>query len=87
MHDFIHFLPNLLTSIGTLIGAIVILYKAYGTSHKNNFSELNQEVKQKEEDAEIYRARWIKAEQANDELRKQIDRLRKELDHAKHKSN
>lgn len=73
-------LEGLLVAIGGFIGALVAGYKAFGTSKKEKFLELETMVKELKEDTEIYRKRWLQAEEANDQLRK-------ELDNAKHKNN
>lgn len=36
-------------------------------------SDRDQEIKQKAEDVELYRKRWLKAEKENDRLRKELD--------------
>lgn len=70
-------LQGLFIAIGSLIGAIVGAYTAFHKSkqerHKSTVDELQDELKEKKEDAELYRQRWLKAEQANDLLRKELD--------------
>lgn len=72
-------LNGLLVALGGLIGTLVAGYKAFGSSKKQRFIELEKTVKELKEDTEIYRKRWLQAEEANDQLRK-------ELDDAQHKS-
>lgn len=68
----------LLTAIGGVISAITLFYKAFNSSKQNSFTSLinqkDQEIKQKSEDAELYRSRWLKAENENDKLRKELNK-------------
>lgn len=68
----------ILTTIGGVISAITLFYKAFNSSKQNSFTSLinqkDQEIKQKSEDAELYRRRWLKAETENDKLRKELNK-------------
>lgn len=68
----------IITAIGGVISAITLFYKAFNSSKQNSFTSLikqkDQEIKQKSEDAELYRKRWLKAEAENDRLRKELDK-------------
>ena len=68
----------IITAIGGVISAITLFYKAFNSSKQNSFTSLikqkDQEIKQKSEDAEIYRRRWLKAEAENDKLRKELNK-------------
>ena len=68
----------IITAIGGVISAITLFYKAFNSSKQNSFTSLinqkDQEIKQKSEDAELYRRRWLKAETENDKLRKELDK-------------
>lgn len=66
MHD----LAYLIVAIAGLIGALTTAYKAFTKS------KTNKEDKE-EQDAELYRTRWLNAEKGNDRLRREVDRLRK----------
>ena len=68
----------IITAIGGVISAITLFYKAFNSNKQNSFTSLinqkDQEIKQKSEDAEIYRKRWLKAETENDKLRKELNK-------------
>lgn len=68
----------IITAIGGVISAITLFYKAFNSSKQNSFTSLinqkDQEIKQKSEDAELYRRRWLKAETENDKLRKELNK-------------
>lgn len=70
-------LQGILIAIGSLIGALVTAWKAFDKSkqdrHQDTIDELEQSLKEKKEDAELYRQRWLKAEQDNDRLRKELE--------------
>lgn len=73
----------IITAIGGVISAVTLFYKAFNSSKQSSFANLisqkDQEIKQKAEDAELYRKRWLKAEIENDKLKAKIEKLRKEL--------
>lgn len=73
----------IITAIGGVISAITLFYKAFNSNKQSSFANLisqkDQEIKQKAEDAELYRKRWLKAETENDKLKVKIEKLRKEL--------
>lgn len=66
----------ILTAVGTLISAIALFYKAFSSSKQNSLASLlnekDKEIKQKTEDAEIYRQRWFQAEKENDKLNNKL---------------
>ena len=71
-------LGYIITAIGGVISAITLFYKAFNSSKQNSFTSLinqkDQEIKQKSEDVELYRRRWLKAETENDKLRKELNK-------------
>lgn len=73
----------IITAIGTLLGAISVIYNTFCNNKKDTFNqtinELKSEIEQKQKDAEIYREKWLKAEQGNDELMKERDALRDKI--------
>lgn len=66
----------IITAIGGVISAITLFYKAFSSSKQQSLTTLlkqkDEEIKQKEQDAEIYRKKWLDAEKDNDELRKKL---------------
>lgn len=66
----------IITAIGGVISAITLFYKAFSSSKQQSLTTLlqqkDEEIKQKEQDAEIYRRKWLDAEKDNDELRKKL---------------
>ena len=68
----------IITAIGGVISASTLFYKAFNSSKQNSFTSLinqkDQEIKQKSEDVELYRRRWLKAETENDKLRKELNK-------------
>ncbi len=66
----------IITAIGGVISAITLFYKAFDSSKQQSLTTLlqqkDEEIKQKEQDAEIYRKKWLDAEKDNDELRKKL---------------
>lgn len=66
----------IITAIGGVISAITLFYKAFSNSKQQSLTTLlqqkDEEIKQKEQDAEIYRKKWLDAEKDNDELRKKL---------------
>lgn len=80
MHD----LGYLVSSLGTLIGTLILAYQAWGKTKRNTtqdeIRELKSERDEQKANAELYHQRWLKAEAGNDELRKKIDYLRKKIE-------
>ena len=68
----------IITAIGGVISAITLFYKAFDSSKQQSLTTLlqqkDEEIKQKAQDAEIYRRRWLKAETENDKLRKELNK-------------
>lgn len=68
----------IITAIGGVISAITLFYKAFDSSKQQSLTTLlqqkDEEIKQKSQDAELYRKRWLKAETENDRLRKELDK-------------
>ncbi|MCI1524404.1 MAG: hypothetical protein LKH52_04645 [Lactobacillus crispatus] len=68
----------ILTTIGGVISAITLFYKAFSSDKQKSFTnviaEKDKDLKQKSQDAEIYRRRWLKAEAENDKLRKELNK-------------
>lgn len=68
----------IITAIGGVISAITLFYKAFNSSKQQSLTTLlqqkDEEIKQKAQDAEIYRRRWLKAEAENDKLRKELNK-------------
>lgn len=66
----------IITAIGGVISAITLFYKAFDSSKQQSLTTLlrqkDEEIKQKEQDAEIYRRKWLDAEKDNDELRERL---------------
>lgn len=66
----------IITAIGGVISAVTLFYKAFSSSKQQSLTTLlqqkDEEIKQKEQDAEIYRRKWLDAEKDNDELRKKL---------------
>lgn len=69
----------IITAIGTLLGTLGVIYNTFCNNKKDTFTtslnELRSEIDQKQQDAEIYREKWLKAEQDNDTLREEVVRL------------
>lgn len=68
MKDIGNVIGYLITAIGGLISAITLFYKAFST-------EKDSEIRQKAEDMELYRQRWLKVERENDRLKKKLEEL------------
>lgn len=66
----------ILTAIGGIISAITLFYKAFSSTKQKSFERMvrseNQVIRQKKEDAEFYRKRWLQAERENERLRKEL---------------
>lgn len=72
----------ILTALGTLLGGLVAAYSAWGTNKRNTYQDsidtFKEELKQKQEDADLYRKRWLKVEEDNERLKKEIEDLKNE---------
>lgn len=66
----------ILTAIGGIISAITLFYKAFSSTKQKSFERMirseNQVIRQKKEDTEFYRKRWLQAERENERLRKEL---------------
>ena len=69
---------DILTTIGGVISAITLFYKAFSSDKQksitNVIAEKDKDLQRKSQDAELYRKRWLKAEAENDKLRKELDK-------------
>ena len=76
MKDIGNVMGYLITAVGGLISAITLFYKAFSSSKQNTLAsmlaEKDIEIKQKAEDVELYRKRWLKVEKENDRLKKKL---------------
>ena len=68
MKDIGNVIGYLITAVGGLISAITLFYKAFS-------SEKDSEIRQKAEDMELYRQRWLKVEKENDGLKMKLEEL------------
>ena len=79
MKDIGNVIGYLITAVGGLISAITLFYKAFSRSKQNTLTsmlaEKDSEIKQKAEDVELYRKRWLKVEKENDRLKKKLEEL------------
>ena len=79
MKDIGSTIGYLITAIGGLISAITLFYKAFSSNKQttltNMLAEKDREIKQKAEDMELYRKRWLKVEKENDRLKKKLEEL------------
>ena len=79
MKDIGNVIGYLITAVGGLISAITLFYKAFSSSKHNTLTsmlaEKDNEIKQKAEDVELYRKRWLKVEKENDRLKKKFEEL------------
>ena len=79
MKDIGNVIGYLITAIGGLISAITLFYKAFSSNKQNTLTnmlaEKDREIKQKAEDMELYRQRWLKVEKENDRLKKKLEEL------------
>ena len=79
MKDIGNVIGYLITAVGGLISAITLFYKAFSSNkqntHTNMLAEKDREIKQKAEDMELYRKRWLKVEKENDRLKKKLEEL------------
>lgn len=79
MKDIGNVIGYLITAVGGLISAITLFYKAFSSSKQNTLTsmlaEKDREIKQKAEDMELYRKRWLKVEKENDRLKKKLEEL------------
>lgn len=79
MKDIGNVIGYLITAIGGLISAITLFYKAFSSSKQNTLTsmlaEKDSEIRQKAEDMELYRQRWLKVEKENDRLKKKLEEL------------
>ncbi|MGW1413801.1 hypothetical protein ACWDE8_05730 [Lactobacillus crispatus] len=79
MKDIGNVIGYLITAVGGLISAITLFYKAFSSSKQNTLTsmlvEKDNEIKQKAEDVELYRKRWLKVEKENDRLKKKLEEL------------
>ena len=80
MKDIGNVIGYLITAIGGLISAITLFYKAFSSNKQNTLTnmlaEKDREIKQKAEDMELYRKRWLKVEKKNDRLKKKLEELK-----------
>lgn len=69
---------DILTTIGGVISAITLFYKAFSSDKQksitNVIAEKDKDLQRKSKDVELYRKRWLKAEAENDRLRKELDK-------------
>ena len=79
MKDIGNVIGYLITAVGGLISAITLFYKAFSSSKQNTLTNMLAEkdrvIKQKAEDMELYRKRWLKVEKENDRLKKKLEEL------------
>ena len=79
MKDIGNVIGYLITAVGGLISAVTLFYKAFSSSKQNTLTsmlaEKDSEIKQKTEDMELYRKRWLKDEKENDRLKKKLEEL------------
>ena len=79
MKDIGNVIWYLITAVGGLISAVTLFYKAFSSSKQNTLTsmlaEKDSEIKQKTEDMELYRKRWLKVEKENDRLKKKLEEL------------
>lgn len=79
MKDIGNVIGYLITAVGGLISAITLFYKAFSSSKQNTLTsmlaEKDSEIRQKAEDMELYRKRWLKVEKKNDRLKKKLEEL------------
>lgn len=79
MKDIGNVIGYLITAIGGLISAVTLFYKAFSSSKQNTLTsmlaEKDSEIRQKAEDMELYRKRWLKVEKENDRLKKKLEEL------------
>lgn len=79
MKDIGNVIGYLITAVGGLISAVTLFYKAFSSSKQNTLTsmlaEKDREIKQKAEDMELYRQRWLKVEKKNDQLKKKLEEL------------
>ena len=79
MKDIGSMIGYLITAVGGLISAITLFYKAFSSSKQNTLTsmlaEKDSEIRQKAEDMELYRQRWLKVEKENDRLKKKLEEL------------
>ena len=79
MKDIGSMIGYLITAVVGLISAITLFYKAFSSSKQNTLTsmlaEKDSEIRQKAEDMELYRQRWLKVEKENDRLKKKLEEL------------
>lgn len=79
MKDIGNVIEYLITAVGGLISAVTLFYKAFSSNKQNTLTsmlaEKDKEIKQKAEDVELYRKRWLKVEKENDRLKKKLEEL------------
>lgn len=79
MKDIGNVIGYLITAVGGLISAVTLFYKAFSSSKQNTLTsmlaEKDSEIRQKAEDMELYRQRWLKVEKENDRLKKKLEDL------------
>ena len=79
MKDIGNVIGYLITAVGGLISAITLFYKAFSSSKQNTLTsmlaEKDSEIRQKAEDMELYRKRWLRVEKENDRLKKKLEEL------------
>ena len=79
MKDIGSMIGYLITAVGGLISAVTLFYKAFSSSKQNTLTsmlaEKDSEIRQKAEDMELYRQRWLKVEKENDRLKKKLEEL------------
>ena len=79
MKDIGNMIGYLITAVGGPISAITLFYKAFSSSKQNTLTsmlaEKDSEIRQKAEDMELYRKRWLKVEKENDRLKKKLEEL------------
>lgn len=79
MKDIGSMIGYLITAVGGLISAVTLFYKAFSSNKQNTLTnmlaEKDREIKQKAEDMELYRKRWLKVEKENDRLKKKLEEL------------
>ena len=75
MQEWIDFVQKIALLISSVVGLLTI----FNTLKQTDYSNTKEKKEELKEDVELYRKRWLQAEEAYDKLLKENERLKRKL--------
>lgn len=75
MQEWIDFVQKIAFLISSIVGLLTI----FNTLKQTDYSNAKEKKEELKEDVELYRKRWLQAEEAYDKLLKENERLKRKL--------